>query len=72
MIHCKDCKWRGGITRRCEKEVSFLCENPKMQVPNTGVTPLDGIDVISYEDLWHLLVGPEFGCVNGEAKESPQ
>lgn len=76
METCKTCKhWKIIEDDRSENERSFLkcCHHPRLQTPDYDKPDrecfADGAMVVDGSGYWgRLMTGPDFGCVNHEAK----
>ena len=73
MGHCKDCKWRVEIKDdEVRAPAGFLtCNQPKalLGYDHAKDMPVDGV-WIENDEGWGWFVGPDFGCINFEIKES--
>ena len=61
LVRCGDCKWR---------DADGLCVCPKIHEAENyigGADPADDELVYSYYEGGSFWVGPNFGCVHGEA-----
>lgn len=66
MVRCAACKWWG---RKCgDVQTHCYCENPKCQSENTdGFGSQDGEPY----NGGTFASGPDFGCVHGEMRSTP-
>ena len=71
MNHCKDCKWwiTPGLCYRVVEDKGWKRCGQPIDDPFRSPSP----NGMFYEDdsgCYEFLTGPEFGCVNFEAKEN--